>query len=58
MFYAAVPLEESQGCIAGPKHNWVGVYWLSVTIFYTASVWYMHQELSHHHLMGLFDSLL
>lgn len=37
-FYRSVPLEEGQGCIAGPKHNWVGVYWLSATLFYTASL--------------------
>lgn len=36
-FYRSVPLLEGQGCIAGPKHSWVGVYWLSATLFYTAS---------------------
>jgi hypothetical protein len=36
-FYESVPLLEGQGCIAGPKHNWVGIYWLSATIFYTAT---------------------
>jgi len=36
-FYRSVPLLENQGCIAGPKHNWVGVYWLSATLFYMAS---------------------
>ncbi|KAI0269893.1 hypothetical protein BC834DRAFT_863795 [Gloeopeniophorella convolvens] len=36
-FYRSVPLEDGQGCIAGPKHNWVGVYWLSATLLYTAS---------------------
>ncbi|TFK52525.1 hypothetical protein OE88DRAFT_1657836 [Heliocybe sulcata] len=36
-FYRSVPLEEGQGCIAGPKHNWVGIYWLSATVLYTAS---------------------
>ena len=30
-------LQDGQGCIASPKHNWVGVYWLSVTLLYTAS---------------------
>ena len=35
----AVPLLDGQGCIAGPKHNWVGIYWASATLFYTASVW-------------------
>ncbi|KAG8985323.1 hypothetical protein FRB94_004191 [Tulasnella sp. JGI-2019a] len=34
-FYKVVPLATGQGCIAGPKHNWVGVYWLAPTIFYT-----------------------
>jgi hypothetical protein len=33
-----VPLKEGQGCIAGPKGNWVGIYWLSATLVYTASV--------------------
>ncbi|KAI0250752.1 hypothetical protein BJV78DRAFT_1216705 [Lactifluus subvellereus] len=36
-FYRSVPLLESQGCIAGPKHNWVGLYWFSATLLYTAS---------------------
>ncbi|KIY46520.1 hypothetical protein FISHEDRAFT_47191 [Fistulina hepatica ATCC 64428] len=36
-FYQSVPLEDGQGCIAGPKHNWVGVYWLSATLVYTCS---------------------
>jgi len=36
-FYESVPLEDGQGCIAGPKHNWVGIYWLSISIFYTAT---------------------
>jgi hypothetical protein len=36
-FYRSVPLLEGQGCIAGPKHTWVGVYWVAVTLFYTAS---------------------
>jgi hypothetical protein len=34
----AVPLEEGQGCIAGPKANWVGIYWLSATLLYATSV--------------------
>lgn len=38
VFSSAVPLEEGQGCIAGPKANWVGIYWLSITLLYTASV--------------------
>ncbi|KZT19537.1 hypothetical protein NEOLEDRAFT_1165386 [Neolentinus lepideus HHB14362 ss-1] len=36
-FYRSVPLDIGQGCIAGPKHNWVGIYWLSATVLYTAS---------------------
>ncbi|KAI9443270.1 hypothetical protein H4582DRAFT_1923580 [Lactarius indigo] len=36
-FFRSVPLKDGQGCIAGPKHNWVGIYWLSATLFYTAS---------------------
>ncbi|KAA1469803.1 hypothetical protein DENSPDRAFT_644457 [Dentipellis sp. KUC8613] len=36
-FYRSVPLLSGQGCIAGPKHLWVGIYWLSATIVYTAS---------------------
>jgi hypothetical protein len=35
--YIAVPLLEGQGCIAGPKHNWVGIYWVAPTLLYTAS---------------------
>lgn len=27
-----------QGCIAGPKHNWVGIYWVAPTLLYTASM--------------------
>ncbi|KAG6866278.1 hypothetical protein C0991_006374 [Blastosporella zonata] len=34
---SAVPLLEGQGCIAGPKHNWVGIYWVAPTLLYTAS---------------------
>ncbi|KAG6827932.1 hypothetical protein H0H92_009910 [Tricholoma furcatifolium] len=26
-----------QGCIAGPKHDWVGIYWVAPTLFYTVS---------------------
>ncbi|KAF8270840.1 hypothetical protein EI94DRAFT_1784594 [Lactarius quietus] len=37
-FYRSVPLLVDQGCIAGPKHNWVGIYWLSATLFYTTSL--------------------
>ncbi|KAI0317502.1 hypothetical protein OF83DRAFT_1163904 [Amylostereum chailletii] len=36
-FFRSVPLLEGQGCIAGPKANWVGVYWLSATILYITS---------------------
>jgi len=36
-FYRYVPLLEGQGCIAGPKHNWVGIYWLAPTLLYTAT---------------------
>ncbi|KDQ15141.1 hypothetical protein BOTBODRAFT_303603 [Botryobasidium botryosum FD-172 SS1] len=39
-FYWAVPLTQGQGCIAGPRHNWnwVGIYWLVPTIFFTAAL--------------------
>ncbi|KAJ6512233.1 hypothetical protein C8R47DRAFT_1094193 [Mycena vitilis] len=36
-FYRSVPLLDGQGCIAGPKENWVGIYWLAPTLLYTAS---------------------
>ncbi|ETW81758.1 hypothetical protein HETIRDRAFT_440061 [Heterobasidion irregulare TC 32-1] len=36
-FFRSVPLEDGQGCIAGPKHNWVGIYWVSATLLYTTS---------------------
>ncbi|KAH6912923.1 hypothetical protein BKA70DRAFT_1265485 [Coprinopsis sp. MPI-PUGE-AT-0042] len=36
-FYRSVPLLEGQGCIAGPKHTWVGIYWVAPTLLYTAS---------------------
>ncbi|KAF9816917.1 hypothetical protein IEO21_03791 [Rhodonia placenta] len=36
-FYRSTPLEPGQGCIAEPKHSWVGIYWLSATILYTVS---------------------
>ncbi|TFK86783.1 hypothetical protein K466DRAFT_492150 [Polyporus arcularius HHB13444] len=36
-FYRSTPLLEGQGCIAEPKSNWVGIYWLSATLTYTAS---------------------
>ncbi|KZT73821.1 hypothetical protein DAEQUDRAFT_683357 [Daedalea quercina L-15889] len=37
-FYRVTPLLEGQGCIAEPKHIWVGIYWLSATLLYTASL--------------------
>lgn len=37
-FYQVVPLKVGQGCIAGPKHNWVGIYWLAPSLFYSAAV--------------------
>jgi hypothetical protein len=33
----AIPLLEGQGCIAGPKNNWVGIYWVGPTLMYSAS---------------------
>ncbi|KAF8635996.1 hypothetical protein AX15_000158 [Amanita polypyramis BW_CC] len=36
-FYRSVPLLQGQGCIAGPRSNWVGIYWLAPTLLYTAS---------------------
>ncbi|KAI0051095.1 hypothetical protein FA95DRAFT_1486048 [Auriscalpium vulgare] len=36
-FYRAVPLLDGQGCIAGPKHSWVGIYWASATLLYTTT---------------------
>ncbi|KAJ7134574.1 hypothetical protein C8R44DRAFT_697199 [Mycena epipterygia] len=36
-FYRSVPLLDGQGCIAGPKANWVGIYWVAPTLLYTAS---------------------
>jgi hypothetical protein len=36
-FYRSVPLLEGQGCIAGPKQNWVGIYWVAPTLLYTIS---------------------
>ncbi|KAI5117361.1 hypothetical protein M0805_002475 [Coniferiporia weirii] len=36
-FYRVMPLKDGQGCIAGPKQNWVGIYWLAPTLLYTAS---------------------
>lgn len=36
-FFRVVPLLDGQGCIAGPTANWVGIYWVGPTVFYTAS---------------------
>jgi len=36
-FYRSVPLLEAQGCIAGPKQAWVGIYWIAPTLLYTVS---------------------
>ncbi|KAJ7254417.1 hypothetical protein B0H12DRAFT_959034, partial [Mycena haematopus] len=36
-FYRSVPLLQGQGCIAGPRHNWVGLYWVAPTLLYTTS---------------------
>ncbi|KAJ7600498.1 hypothetical protein C8J56DRAFT_813308 [Mycena floridula] len=36
-FYRSVPLDVGQGCIAGPKATWVGIYWVGPTLLYTAS---------------------
>ncbi|KAF8895398.1 hypothetical protein BD779DRAFT_1433956 [Infundibulicybe gibba] len=36
-FYRSVPLLEGQGCIAGPKENWVGIYWVAPTLLYTVT---------------------
>jgi hypothetical protein len=36
-FYFSVPLLQGQGCIAGPKHTWVGLYWIAPTLLYIAS---------------------
>jgi len=36
-FYRTIPLREGQGCIAGPKETWVGVYWVAPTLLYSVS---------------------
>lgn len=36
-FYRSVPLDVGQGCIAGPKHTWVGIYWVFPTLLYAVS---------------------
>jgi len=37
-FYRSVPLLDGQGCIAGPKSNWVGIYWVAPTLLYTVTL--------------------
>ncbi|KAI0031762.1 hypothetical protein K488DRAFT_15864, partial [Vararia minispora EC-137] len=37
-FYERIPVLDGQGCIAGPKALWVGVYWISTTLFYLTSM--------------------
>jgi hypothetical protein len=37
-FYRSVPLLPGQGCIAGPKHKWVGIYWVAPTLLYSTSL--------------------
>ncbi|KAH8825401.1 hypothetical protein DL96DRAFT_1613075 [Flagelloscypha sp. PMI_526] len=37
-FYRPMPLDVGQGCIAGPKSNVVGIYWVGPTLLYTVSV--------------------
>lgn len=37
-FYKVVPLDDGQGCIAGPKDAWVGIYWIAPTLLYTVSL--------------------
>ncbi|KAF8516425.1 hypothetical protein BU17DRAFT_92755 [Hysterangium stoloniferum] len=37
-FYHVVPVDDpSQGCIAGPKHNWVGIYWVGPSVFFSTT---------------------
>lgn len=37
-FYHVVPVDDpSQGCIAGPKHNWVGIYWVGPSAFFSTT---------------------
>ncbi|KJA16492.1 hypothetical protein HYPSUDRAFT_98761, partial [Hypholoma sublateritium FD-334 SS-4] len=36
-FYRSVPLLDGQGCIAGPRHTWVGIYWVAPTLLYLTS---------------------
>lgn len=37
-FYHPLNLQNSQGCIAAPKHNWGGIYWLMPAILYLTTV--------------------
>jgi hypothetical protein len=36
-FYRSVPLLAGQGCIAGPKDKWIGMYWVAPAALYTAT---------------------
>lgn len=36
-FYKSVPLLDGQGCISGPRYDWVGIYWVAPTLLYTVS---------------------
>jgi hypothetical protein len=36
-FYQSVPLLDGQGCIAGPRQSWVGIYWVAPTLLYSLS---------------------
>jgi len=35
--YRSVPLLSGQGCLPGPKYNWVVIYWIGPTFLYTVS---------------------
>lgn len=37
-FYFPLNLQNQQGCIAAPKHAWVGVYWVGPTLLYAVCV--------------------
>jgi hypothetical protein len=37
-FYEPLALKPGQGCIAAPKHEWGGIYWLAPTILYLVAV--------------------
>jgi hypothetical protein len=43
----AVPLLSGQGCIAGPRHAWVGIYWIAPTLLYTVSVSFLSSLMLH-----------